>query len=232
MDITLVLMISAAVSAILHTLVPDHEIPLAMIGRTQNWSLKKMAGVTLIAGIIHISVSMTMGAIALLASATLSQFITNSTQQISGFLLIGFGSVYIVVSWKRKQGGHGHSHGHNQPLHSHDHAYSEHQSGVSQNGSKVGWGTWIVAIVGIAPCFTLIPVLIAAVPYGATMTLLVMLSYAVATIGMMITLTLIALKAIQYITKLHRIEKHMEILAGSVIFAVGVWLIMEIGLGL
>lgn len=232
MDSTLVLMISAAVSAILHTLVPDHEIPLAMIGRTQNWSLKKMAGVTLIAGVIHISVSMGMGAIALIASATLSQFIANSTQQISGLLLIVFGSVYTVVSWKRKQGGHWHSHGHNQPLHAHDKVHSEHQSGVSENNSKAGWGAWIVAIVGIAPCFTLIPVLIAAVPYGTTTTLLVMLSYAVATIGMMITLTLIALKTIQYITKLHRIEKHMEILAGLVILAVGVWLILEIGLGL
>ena len=58
MDSTLILMISAALAAILHTLVPDHEIPLAMIGRAQNWTAKKMAGVTLIAGLIHISVSM------------------------------------------------------------------------------------------------------------------------------------------------------------------------------
>lgn len=232
MDATLVLMISAAVSAILHTLVPDHEIPLAMIGRTQNWSMKRMAGVTLVAGLIHISVSMSVGAIALIASTALSQVIANSAQQISGVLLIGFGLVYAVVSWKRKQGGHYHSHGHSHQLHSHDHMAPEHQHELSDGGSRIGWGNWIVAIVGIAPCFTLIPVLIAAVPYGATTTLLVMLSYAVATIGMMITLTLIALKTIQYISKLHRIEKHMEILTGLVIFVVGVWLMLEIGLGL
>ena len=232
MDPTVVLIISAALSAILHTLVPDHEIPLAMIGRTQNWTLKKMAGVTLIAGFIHISVSMGIGAIALIASATLSQFIANSAQQISGLLLIAFGSVYAFLSWKRKQGGHRHSHEPNQTEHSHSHAHSKHQNESSENNSKTGWGGWIVAIVGIAPCFTLIPVLIAAVPYGATTTLLVMLAYAVATIGMMVILTSIALKTIQYITKLHRIEKHMEILAGFVIFLVGVWLILEIGLGL
>lgn len=223
MNPTYVLMLSAAVSATLHTLVPDHEIPLAIIGRTQNWSMKKMAGITSIAGVIHISVSMAMGAIAVIASATLSQHITNSTQQISGFLLIGFGSVYMVVSWKRKQGGHRHTHGHN---------HGSEQRAVSEKNTKVSWGSWIVAIVGIAPCFTLIPVLIASVPYGITTTLLVLLSYAVATIGMMITLTLTALKTIHYITKLHRIEKHMEILAGVVIVAVGVWLILEIGLGL
>ena len=89
-----------------------------------------------------------------------------------------------------------------------------------------------MAIVGIAPCFTLIPVLISAVPYGATTTLLVMLSYAIVTIGMMLILTSIAFKAIQYVSKLHRIEKHMEILAGLAILLVGIWFILEIYLGL
>jgi nickel/cobalt exporter len=231
MDTTLILMASAAVAAILHTLVPDHEIPLAMIGRTQNWTHKRMAGVTLIAGLIHISVSMGIGAVVLVASAALSQFIANSAQQISGVLLVGFGSVYALVSWRRKQGGHWHSHGPDQTLHSHDPVDIE-ECAASEKESKMSWGACIAAIVGVAPCFTLIPVLIAAVPYGATTTLLVMLAYAVATIGMMVALTAIALKTIQYVTKLHKIEKRMEILAGIIILLVGVWLILEIGLGL
>lgn len=230
MDLTIVLMASAAISAILHTLVPDHELPLAMIGRTQNWSIKKMAGITLIAGILHISVSLGVGVIALLASTALSQFVANSAQQLSGVLLIGFGIIYSGVSVKRKQGGHWHTHGHNQTFHDYD--LSEHSHSLSKDCSKIGWGTWLVAIVGIAPCFTLIPVLIAAVPYGATATLLVILSYSVATIGMMILLTVVALKTIQYVAKLHKIEKHMEVLAGLVILAVGIWLILEIYLGL
>jgi nickel/cobalt exporter len=231
MDIPVVLMASAAAAAILHTLVPDHEIPLAMIGRTQNWTHKKMAGVTLIAGLIHISVSMGIGAIALVASAALSQFVANSAQQISGVLLVAFGSVYAFVSWRRKVGGHWHSHGPDQTLHSHDVVDSE-PCVPSPKDSKMNWGACITAIVGVAPCFTLIPVLIAAVPYGATTTLLVMLAYVVATIGMMVLLTAIALKTIQYITKLHKIEKYLEILAGIIILLVGLWLILEISLGL
>lgn len=213
------LVISAALAAIIHTLVPDHEIPLAMIGRAQKWTLKRMAGITLIAGVIHVSVSMGIGVIALIASVALSQFVANSAQQISGFLLITFGIVYAFLSWRRKQGGHSHRHPH---------------SHVQESEKKltVSWTAWIVAIVGIAPCFTLIPILVAAVPYGANTTLLVMLSYAVATIGMMVILTSIALKAIEYVTRLERIERHMEILAGTVIFAVGVWLLVETMLGL
>ncbi|MCW3993144.1 MAG: hypothetical protein NWE85_01055 [Candidatus Bathyarchaeota archaeon] len=232
MDSTVMLMISAALAATLHTLVPDHEIPLAMIGRAQNWTVKKMAGITLIAGAIHISVSMGIGVIALIASVTLSQFVANSAQQISGFLLIVFGIAYAFFSWRRKRGGHSHSHPHSHVEHRVVHA--SHETKIEKDGTKestVSWGAWIVAIVGIAPCFTLIPVLVAAVPYGVTTTLLVMLSYAIATIGMMVILTSIALKAIEYVTRLARIEKHVEILAGVVIFAVGVWLLVEIGLG-
>lgn len=233
MDPTLVLMISAAVAAILHTLVPDHEIPLAMIGRAQNWSIKKMAGVTLIAGAIHISASMGIGTLALIASVALAQYVVESAQQISGFLLIVFGIAYAFISWRRRQGGHTHSHGADHVTHGSGRVQSEPETeAASARKPGASLTSLLVAIVGIAPCFTLIPVLVATVPYGATTIFLVMLSYAVATIGMMVTLTSIALKAIQYVTKLEKVERHLEILAGVIIFAVGVWLILEISLGL
>jgi len=222
MNPTLVLMISAAIAAILHTLVPDHEIPLAMIGRTRNWTLKKMAGVTLIAGVIHISVSMGIGILALLASVAFAQYVAESAQHISGVLLVAFGAVYALISWKRKHGGHSHSHGSDPTMHPTSRAEKP----------VVGWSVWIVAIVGIAPCFTLIPVLLAAIPYGAATIFWVMISYATSTIGMMVVLTTVALKAIEQVTRLEKVEKHLETLAGLVIFAVGVWLMLEIQLGI
>jgi threonine/homoserine/homoserine lactone efflux protein len=59
-----------------------------------------------------------------------------------------------------------------------------------------------------------------------------MLSFAVATIGTMVVLTSLALKTLQYVTRLEKVEKHMEILTGVIILAVGVWLLIEISLGL
>ena len=222
MDPTLVLAVSATVAAILHTLVPDHEIPLAMIGRTRNWTLRRMAGVTLIAGIIHISVSMGIGVLALLASVAFAQYVAESAQHISGILLMAFGIAYALISWKRRHGGHSHSHG----------IYHAKHTSSSAEKPNVGWGAWIVAIVGIAPCFTLIPVLLASIPYGAATTFWVVLSYAISTIGMMVVLTSIALKAIEYVSRLEKIERHLETLAGLVIFIVGVWLILEVSLNL
>ena len=229
MDQTLVLMVSAATLAILHTLVPDHELPLAMIGRAQNWTVKKMAGVTLIAGAIHISVSMTVGVIAIVLSTALATQIATTAHQISGFLLVAFGLVYTILAWRRK--GHGHSHG--GLGHSHGSKYAAHAHGRAPPGSGIkvdsegkpviSGSAWLVAIVGIAPCFTLIPVLLSALWYGPVTILLTMVVYAVATIGMMVILTSIALKTITFITKLAKIEKHVEIIAGLIILAVGLW---------
>lgn len=229
MDQTVVLMISAATLAILHTLVPDHELPLAMIGRAQNWTVKRMAGVTLIAGVIHISVSMTVGVIAIVLSTALAEQIAATAHQISGLLLVGFGVVYTILAWRRK--GHGHSHG--GLGHSHGSKYAAHAHGRAPAGSGIkidsegkpviSGSAWIVAIVGIAPCFTLIPVLLQSLWYGWATILLVMIVYAVSTIGMMVILTSIALKTITFLTKLAKVEKYVEIIAGLIILAVGLW---------
>jgi len=225
LDQTLVLMASAAVLAILHTLVPDHELPLAMIGRAQNWTIKKMAGVTLIAGAIHISVSMGVGVLAIVVSTQLAQQVTKTAHTISGLLLVAFGAIYTILAWRRK--GHGHSHGSKYAAHAHGRPPPGSGIKVDSNGKPVISGSaWIVAIVGIAPCFTLIPVLLQSLWYGTHTILLVMVTFAVSTIGMMVILTSIALKTITIITRLTKIEKRVEIIAGLIILAVGLWIVL------
>ena len=232
MDQTLVLMASAAVLAILHTLVPDHELPLAMIGRAQNWTIKKMAGVTLVAGAIHISVSMAIGVLAIVVSTQLAKQVASTAHTISGGLLFAFGLVYTILAWRRR--GHGHSHGgighsHGSKYAAHAHGRAPPSSGIeldSKGKPVISGSAWLVAIVGIAPCFTLIPVLLSALWYGMTTILLVMIVYAISTIGMMVILTSIALKTITFITKLTKIEKYVEIIAGLIILAVGLWILL------
>lgn len=223
------LLIFSAIAAITHTLIPDHEIPLAMIGRAQNWTIKKMTGITLIAGAIHISISMSLGVIAVVMSVAVerAQEWVMTGEKISAAILMAFGVVYAILALRRK-GGHWHVHGFKYAAH--PHGRGPLGSGIKTNseGKLVfGVGTWIVAIVGIAPCVTLIPVMFAAVPYGTQTTLWVMLVYAISTIGMMVTLTSIALKAIEYITRLKKIERHLEILVGMVIFVAGLYAMTE-----
>jgi len=234
----MVLAASAASLAILHTLLPDHELPLAMIGRAQKWSIKKMVGVTLVAGTIHISVSVVIGIIALAVSSLLAQRIAMTAHRISGIFLIGFGLVYSILAWRREH-VHEHPKGEardfhvphapnktDQEAHSHGHSHASSKVKVPPDGKAISRSTWLVAIVGIAPCFTLIPVLVDSMWFGTSTVLLVMIVYAVSTIGSMVILTSIALKTITFLTRLERIERHIEILAGIVILAVGLYVVL------
>jgi cytochrome c biogenesis protein CcdA len=52
-----------------------------------------------------------------------------------------------------------------------------------------------------------------------------MVVYAISTIGMMVILTSIALKTITFITKLTKVEKYVEVIAGLIILVVGLWIL-------
>ncbi len=225
MDDVLLLLVGASTLAILHTLVPDHELPLAMIGRAQRWSIKRMCGFTCIAGIIHISISMAIGVLALFVSYSLAGQIAGTAAMISGFMLIGFGSIYAVLGWRRK--GHGHKHGSKYAAHAH--GCPPPGSGVkldSEGKPVFGGATWLAAIVGMAPCFTLIPVLFQAIWYGTTVVLATMVVYAVSTISMMMITASLMLKTITFLTKMQKIEKYIEVIAGLIILAVGLYVII------
>jgi len=183
-----------------------------MIGRAQNWGIKAMTLWTLVAGVIHISISMVIGFIAVGVSMALAQYIANTAHIVSGSLLMAFGAVYAFLAWKGKHTHmHSHSDEHGHP-HSHDSTQETHTNGsgtsVGSKGKSVfrsGGASMIAGVVGMAPCFTLIPVLVAAVPYGTETIIWVMLTFATATIGMMILMANIAFKPITYIVKLTKI---------------------------
>lgn len=224
-DLTPLLFLSAS-AAFLHTLIPDHELPLAMIGRANRWGIKKMSLFTLVAGVLHISISMGIGVIALVATTALAGTISNLAHLLSGAILIGFGAVYAFLGWKKK--GHGHTHGSKYAAHPHGRAPPGSGIEIDAQGKPVfHWTTWFAAIGGMAPCVTLIPVLFTAVwyPPESNAVLLTMLVFAVSTILTMLFTANLALKAITYITRMQKIEKWIEVIAGVVILAVGVYMI-------
>lgn len=223
-DITFLLSLSAS-AAILHTLIPDHELPLAMIGRANRWGIKRMSVFTLIAGALHISISMVVGVLALVASTALAGTISNLAHLFSGAVLTVFGAVYAFLGWRKK--GHGHTHGSKYAAHAHGRAPPGSGIDVDAEGKPIfHWTTWVAAVAGIAPCVTLIPVLFTAVWYGTNAVLLTMLVFAVSTIGTMLVTANLALKTITYLTRMQKVEKWIEVIAGVVILAVGLYMLI------
>ena len=170
-DINALIYLSAS-AAVLHTLVPDHEIPLAMIGRAKNWGIKEMTFWTLIAGFIHIAFSMAVGVVALFASEALAMYVAEASHLLSGGILFLFGVYFMYKAWT-SSGGHSHGpfghthvkievneyshddHEHSHDDHSHDDAHNHDDDHSHDNSESFipssfdGSASMIAAVVGM-----------------------------------------------------------------------------------
>src|SRR5947209_18036597 len=109
------LLAAAAAVGFLHSILPDHWVPLAVIARTQRWSIMHTARISLLASIGHVLTSIILAGI--IAAVGLQFRSAFETQQghIVGVILILTGVGFAV--WALT--GHGHEH---EPEHEHGHA--------------------------------------------------------------------------------------------------------------
>jgi ABC-type nickel/cobalt efflux system permease component RcnA len=130
MNYRLQLLLVGAVTSVgvLHTLVPDHWVPITLIARQRGWSKGETARAALQAGIGHVLSTLLIALIVWLAGAAFAQRFGHIVDTVSSLALIAFGNWFAISAWRdlRKHGGHGHSRGHDFPhLHGseegHDH---------------------------------------------------------------------------------------------------------------
>lgn len=115
---------SLAVAAIsigaLHSLAPDHWVPIAAIARARNWSKGKTLRVAFLCGFGHVTVSVGLGLLALLFGAQLFQSIGERMVSVAGLLMIGFGLAYAIWGLRHTFAHRLHGHHHHHYDHVHD----------------------------------------------------------------------------------------------------------------
>jgi hypothetical protein len=126
------LTLSVAVVGVLHTLVPDHWVPITLIARQRGWSRSETVLAAAQAGTGHVLTTLIIGLLIWIAGASAATRIGNAIDTIASFALIAFGGWIALSSWRDiSGGGHGHSHGpdghhhhhyDNGQGHAHDHA--------------------------------------------------------------------------------------------------------------
>lgn len=108
---SLVLLVGAAgLVAVVHAVLPDHWVPLAVVARSQRWSLWRVGGISALAAGGHVLASLILtGAIALIG-LRFQKEIDIQQGHIIGSILVLTGVGLLV--WGLT--GHGHKHGHDQ----------------------------------------------------------------------------------------------------------------------
>ncbi|HKC19365.1 MAG TPA: hypothetical protein VKE27_06995 [Candidatus Dormibacteraeota bacterium] len=110
------LLLGAATVGIIHSVLPDHWVPLAVVARTQRWGLLRLGRVSALAAAAHVVVSIALGGVVALVGLQFQQAIETQQGHIVGGVLMLTGAALLV--WGMT--GHGHMHEH---ADSHEHVH-------------------------------------------------------------------------------------------------------------
>jgi hypothetical protein len=127
----LLLVGAVAAVGVLHTIVPDHWLPIALIARERGWSRAETARAALQAGTGHVLSTLVIGLAVWAAGVAVAQRFGQFVDAASGIALIGFGGWVAFSAWRELHPtaghGHGYSHSHvHEPIDGHGHHQHPH----------------------------------------------------------------------------------------------------------
>ena len=127
---------AVAAVGVLHTIVPDHWLPIALIARERSWSRAETARAALQAGTGHVLSTLVIGLAVWAAGVAFAQRFGRFVDAASGIALIGFGGWVAFSAWRElyPTGGHGPGHSHAHP-HRHDHDHNHHHGHSHPHGA-------------------------------------------------------------------------------------------------
>jgi nickel/cobalt exporter len=228
---------AAAVVAIIHSILPDHWVPLAVVARTQRWSLLRVGRVTFLASLGHVITSLVLGGIIAMIGLRFQQEIDTQQGHIVGAVLILTGILFLVwglVSGggHKHGGGHSHTHGLGQQHdhsheegHSHDHEEDHAQEREQSQSKEQPLLKRLAAIavpfgVAASPDLTILPVVLAASAIGTAAVVSILSVFTVVTMATFISLTVVA-TLVGYQIKGNWLEKHATTITSLVLIAIG-----------
>ena len=190
-----------------HAILPDHWVPLAVVGRTQKLSLRRVARLSLLAGIAHVLVSLVLGGIIIVLGLQFRSAIESAQSTIIGVVLVLTGLGFLVLELTGHGHSHSHEHGHG---HSHEHGYGhshghgsqqqhddphdhDHEDEPDTQTRARGLAAIMVPFGAAAsPDLTILPVFLAAAAAGTFAAIGALIVFSAVTIGTIVGLTLFA----------------------------------------
>jgi nickel/cobalt exporter len=176
-----------------HAILPDHWVPLAVLGRTRRYPLSRIARLSSLAGVAHVLVSIALGAVIIAIGLQFRSTIQHAQDTIIGCILIATGIGFLVLELT----GHGHHHEHDHDGHDHDHDHDGHHDDHDQSAPTTQRLSGLAAVMvpfgaAASPDLTILPVFLAATTAGIATAVGSLVIFAAVTIGTIVGLTLAA----------------------------------------
>jgi hypothetical protein len=184
-----------------HAILPDHWVPLAVLGRTRRYPIARVARLSGLAGVAHVLVSLLLGGVIIVVGLQFRSAVEHAQNVIVGGALLATGIAFAVLELS----SYGHSHRHDDH-HSHSHGASTHEHARAEHAAHIHSGAsgrererlkGIAAVMvpfgaAASPDLTILPVFLAATAVGTGTAVGSLIAFAVVTISTVVGLTLIA----------------------------------------
>jgi nickel/cobalt transporter (NicO) family protein len=211
------LLLAAAAVGFLHSILPDHWVPLAVVARTQRWSIARTARTSLLASVGHVLTSIILAGIIALVGLQFRRAFETQQGHIVGVILIATGVGFFIWSLI----GRDHHHNHD------EHLFIPGMGTVDEAGKIVEAdrpppGRRIAAIIvpfgaAASPDLTVLPVALAASGIGLGG---VLVAFSAVTLATFVVLTVGATLA-GYQVKGEWLEDHGTLLTAGVLVVIG-----------
>ncbi|HXX37857.1 MAG TPA: hypothetical protein VEP50_06830 [bacterium] len=246
----LLLLLAVATVGVLHTIVPDHWLPIALIARQEGWTRAETARAATGAGLGHSLSTLAIGLVIWFAGAALAGGFADAVTMIAGLALIGFG-LWIGIGSMRdlrsgrggshrderadqddKQLGHRHRHRHaDGRVHTHYHWHTPVTWHVTEGGDvlvvpfhehdhRAAPRRTLLLILGSSPMIEGIPAFLAASRFGFGLIAVMAVIFTLATVVTYVALCVSSSAAAERV-HLGRFEQYGEVLSGAFIAIVG-----------
>lgn len=190
-----------------HAILPDHWVPLAVLGRTRRYPLTRLARLSGLAGVTHVLVSIVLGGVIIAVGLQFRSTVQGAQNTIIGCLLIATGVGFATLELSGRghhrapRHGHDHSHGH---AHGYSHGPADQHAAeptasklaepvTASEGRLRGLAAVMVPFGAAAsPDLTILPVFLAATTAGLTAAIGSLVIFAAVTIATIVGLTLAA----------------------------------------
>jgi nickel/cobalt exporter len=239
------LLIAAGTVGFLHSILPDHWVPLAVVARTQRWSLIRTARTSLLASVGHVLTSVVLGGVIAIIGLQFRKTFETQQGHIVGVVLVITGIGFLIWGLSGHEHHHHHEHGDetqghddvlsshpaghpheesHRHIHGHEHRqHHEHGAGELDERSGARRATSILIPFGAAasPDLTILPVFLAASAIGLGTVIGVLTTFSVVTLTTFVVLTVGATLA-GYQVKGEWLEDHGNTITAVVLIGIGI----------
>jgi hypothetical protein len=193
-DATPALFAAAAGVGFGHAVLPDHWVPLAVLGRARRYPLSKIARLSGLAGVAHVLLSIVLGAVIIAVGLQFRSSVSHVQDAIIGGVLIVTGVGFALLQATGRGHRHDHDPRHADGHHDHDDHGHHHDHGHADPDAGHGIGRLAAVMVpfgaAASPDLTILPVFLAATTVGVATAVGSVVIFGAVTIGTIVGLTL------------------------------------------